>query len=96
MLEKSPEDVFLQFSLGMELVKTDALDQAIDAFTQCIALDEAYLPARVEMGKAQLATGNRDEAHATLQAALALSIEVGETHVEDHIRLLLNTLGSPE
>jgi tetratricopeptide (TPR) repeat protein len=92
MLEKSPEDVFLQFSLGMELVKTDALDQAIDAFTQCTKLDEAYLPARVEMGKAQRTRGYLDDARTTLQDALAIAIQTNEPHVEDFIRQLLDVL----
>ena len=57
MLEKEPDDPFLHYSLAMEYAAAARPDDAVAAFRRCRELDENYLPAYVEAGKALRAAG---------------------------------------
>jgi Flp pilus assembly protein TadD len=92
MLAKSPDDVFLHYSLAMELLAAGGADGAVDEFRRCIELDKSYLPAYVECGKALRAAGRLAEARQMLLAALDLAAAKGEKHVHDYISQQLQTL----
>lgn len=92
LLEKDPEDVFLHYSLGMELARTDRLDEALQQFGRCVELDPAYLPARVEKARALRAAGQLDEARLAFADALAAAQQEGDTHAADAIRQQLDSL----
>ena len=96
LLETNPQDVFLHYSLGMELCKAQQWDEAMAAFARCVALDAEYLPARIETGKALRAAGRLGEARTTFEAALALAEEKNETHARDFIQQQLDSLPACE
>jgi len=93
MLQDNPRDVFLLYSLGMEEVACGRFDRAAEAFGECMAADAAYLPARVERGKALRAAGKTDEAREAFEAAMALAAEQNDTHAVDAIRQHIEGLG---
>lgn len=86
LLEKEPQDVFLHYSLGKELVATGQIDEALQAFHECTRLDKTYLPAYVESGKSLRAAGRLEEARTVFEAALAVAEAHGEQHAADNIR----------
>ena len=86
MLATSPQDVFLHYSLGMEYLAAGEVRQAAEAFRRCVELDDAYVPARIELGKALRAAGELAAARAELQQALARAEQAGERHTCDYIR----------
>jgi len=86
MIEKSPGDVFLRYSLAMEYAAGGRYDQAVAEFRRCIELDGAYLAAYVEAGKCLRSAGRLDEAREIFTAALELASMQGETHTHDYIR----------
>ena len=92
MLAKSPRDVFLHYSLGMEHSSAGQFEQAVVAFRRCIEIDEAYLPAYVEAGKNLRSAGRIDEARQAFSAGLDLAERQGERHVADFIRQQLQDL----
>jgi len=93
MLHDNPRDVFLLYSLGMETAACSQFDRAAEAFGECIAVDPAYLPARVEQGKVLRAAGRIDEAREVFEAAMALAAEQNDTHAVDAVRQHIEGLG---
>jgi len=93
LLAKTPTDVFLHYSLGMELASRKDFPAAVAALRQCIALDGQYLPGYVEAGKCLRAAGDLAGARETLVVALKLAQAKGETHTADYIRQQLEGLG---
>jgi tetratricopeptide (TPR) repeat protein len=92
LLENNPEDVFLHYSLGMELARAERIDEAMERFDECIDLDPAYLPARIERARALRATGQLAEARQAFADALAAARQAGDTHAADAVRQQLDSL----
>ena len=92
LLAADPDDLFLNYSLAMELVAADQLDEALRAFARCVELDPNYLAAYVEAGKCARAAGRVDQARESFQRALELARAAGETHTADAVRQQLETL----
>lgn len=92
LLTKSPDDVFLQYSLAMELLAAERFDEAVAAFDRCLELDEQYLPAYVEAGKASRSAGRNDVASEYFTRAMALAETLGDAHAQDAIRQQLEGL----
>lgn len=92
MLEKEPANVFLHYSLAMELASLGRFDEAVEQFNKCIKLDEHYLAAYVECGKCLRAADRLDEAREIFTAAMDLAVAPGETHTRDFIRQQLEGL----
>ena len=92
LLAKDPDDVFLTYSLAMELVAAEQVDEALATFARCIELDGSYLAAFVEAGKCARAAGRLDEAKEHFQRAHEQAESAGETHTVDAVRQQLETL----
>jgi uncharacterized protein HemY len=92
LLTKTPDDVFLHYSLGMELASRKDFVQAAEALRKCLALDSQYLPAYVEAGKCLRSAGDLAGAKETFTAALKLAQSKGEPHTADYIRQQLEGL----
>ena len=92
MLEKSPDDVLLNYSLGMEYSSAGHYAQAVERFQKCIDLDGDYIAAYVEAGKALRSAGELQEAREMLAAGMELAARGGESHVRDYIQQQLDSL----
>ncbi len=93
MLEKTPDDTFLLYGLGMELTSTGHFDEAAEQFKKCIAIDTCHLAARVELGKTLRSAGKIEEARIAFDAAMRLAVKQGEKHAQDFIRQQIEGLG---
>jgi len=93
MLEKTPDDVFLHYSLGMEHTSAGRHGEAVEQFRRCIELDAKYLAAYVEAGKALRSAGRLPEARETFLRALEVAAAQGDRHTQDYIRQQLDALG---
>ena len=92
MLQKDPTDIFLHYSLGMEYVSSNRLEQAIEAFQQCVKQDAGYVPAYVELGKCLCAAGRLQTAREFFEKGLELARAKGLSHTADYILQQLQTL----
>ena len=92
MLESDSSDIFLHYSLGMELASAERHSEAVTAFGRCIELDESYLAAHVEAAKALRSCGDLDAARDAFAGAMELAALQGETHVRDYIQQQLDSL----
>ena len=95
MLAQDPGDVFLIYSLGMELAGEGDFAPAAATFQRCIELDATYLPAYVEAGKSLRSAGQRDAARAMFERAMTLAQAQQKTHVVSFVRQQLEGLGPP-
>ncbi len=92
MLERTPNDTFLHYSLGMEYISAERFDDAVDSFQKCVELDENYLAAYVECGKALRSAARLDEARQVFSQAMELAVTQGESHMRDFIQQQLDAL----
>ena len=96
LLENSPDDVFLHYSLGMELASAGRHGEAVGAFRRCIELDRKYLAAYVEAGKSLRSDGQIPAAREIFAEGMELAALQGESHMRDHIQQQLDGLGGAE
>ena len=92
LLDESPDDVFLRYSLAMEHAGAGRYDEAAAELRRCIELDEKYLPAYVEAGKCLRSARRLDEAREVFSAGMELAAMLGERHMRDHIQQQLDGL----
>lgn len=92
MLEKTPADTFLRYSLGMELASAGRLDEAAAEFGRCIETDPDYLPAYVEAAKVLRGAGKLASSRQIFERGLELAVRCGDRHTQDFIRQQLEAL----
>ena len=92
MIAAEPNDVFLHYSLGMELAAGGKPDKAVKEFENCIRLDDGYLAAYVEAGKVLRTAGRLEGARTMFSSAMELAVLKGESHVRDYIQQQLDGL----
>lgn len=94
MLKQEPEDVFLNFGLAMELVKEQALADAIRQFARVLTLDPDYTAAHYHKAATHIKLHQPVEARETLLAGIAAARRIGNAHAEREMQELLAGLGS--
>ncbi len=92
LLKKSPDDVFLHYSLGMEYEAQERFKEAIAEFERCIELKENYLAAYVEAGKCLRSAGELSKAREIFATGMELAAKMGENHMRDFIQQQLDSI----
>jgi Flp pilus assembly protein TadD len=92
MLAEGGDDVFLIYSLGMELSSAGRFGEAVEQFRRCLELDGQYLPAFAELGKALRSSGRLEEAREAFVAGMDLAAQQGEAHVRDYLQQQVDSL----
>jgi predicted Zn-dependent protease len=93
LLEKDPDDVFLNFALAMALAKEGSPSQALARFDRVLELDPTYTAAHLQKGTRLIAMGRRDEARLALQTGVTVAKTAGDAHAADEMQKLLDTMG---
>lgn len=88
-----PNDPFVQYGLGMELMSTEQWAAAIEAFDRVLSLDPKYEGAHLQKGKSEIKLGRRDAARQTLRAGLDAAHAAHDEHAADQLREVLAALG---
>ena len=86
-----PNDPFVHYGLGIELVNLEDWPAALAAFERVLALDTAYAGAHLSKAKVEFRLGRADAARETLSAGIAVAERRGDTHAADLLRELLST-----
>ena len=92
MLEKSPQDVFLNFGLAVELAKEGRTDEALAQFDRVLRLDPSYLTAHFQKGSTLIAVGRVPDARAALTAGITAAQTSGDLHAASKMQVLLDTI----
>lgn len=93
MLEKSPQDTFLNFGLAMELAKEGMTEEALARFDRVIQIDPSYLTAYFQKGSTLINAGRVPDARNALSAGIVAARSRGDSHAESEMQAMLDTLG---
>jgi tetratricopeptide (TPR) repeat protein len=95
MLADDPGDVFLRYSLAMELDKEGDHDASLARFAELAHDDPPYVPAFFMAGQ-QLARLDRfDEARTIVRNGIEAARRQGDTHAAGEMTEFLASLGQP-
>jgi predicted Zn-dependent protease len=92
MLAKEPDDLFLNFSLAMELAKADQPEECLAQFGRVLELNPDYVAAYLHKGKALMKMRRMAEAKAALQQGIAAAGRCGDHHAESQMEQLLEAM----
>ena len=92
MLRDEPDDVFLNFSLAMELVSAGRKEEALAAFDRVLELDGTYHVAHLRKGLLLIDLGHHEEAREVLAAGARVAGDAGDSHARDEMAGVLATL----
>ena len=93
MLEKEPDDIFLNFSLAMELSKEGLTDQALAQFDRVMSLEPSYTAAYFQKANALIGATRVPEARECLRNGIMAAQKAGGSHTASEMRGVLDGLG---
>lgn len=93
MLAQSPGDVFLRYSLALELDKEGAHDRSLEQLHGLAREQPAYVPAFFMAGQQLARLGRWNEARAILRDGIAEARRQGDAHAAGEMSEFLTGLG---
>jgi len=93
LLAADPEDSFLNFAMGMELLKAGRIEEAQARFRGVVARDPGYVAAHAQLAKALIAAGRTDQARSALAAGIEAARRTGDAHAAQEMEQDLRLLG---
>jgi tetratricopeptide (TPR) repeat protein len=94
MLADEPGDVFLRYSLAMELDKAGEHEASLARFAELARDDPPYVPAFFMAGQQLARLGRMDEARTVLRDGIEAARTQGDAHAAGEMGELLASLGS--
>jgi tetratricopeptide (TPR) repeat protein len=93
MLADDPADVFLRYSLAMELDKEGNHDASLAKFAELTENDPPYVPAFFMSGQQFVRLGRVDEARPVLRRGIEAASKQGDGHAAGEMTEFLASLG---
>jgi Flp pilus assembly protein TadD len=93
MLEKSPDDTFLLYGIGMEYKKAGDTERAIEYFNRVTRLDTGYCYAYHQRGLVCEMAGDIDGARLAYREGVEAAVRKGDAHAQGEIQAALDMLG---
>lgn len=91
-LERSPQDSFTLYSIGLEYLKSEAYDQALVYFERVFDFDPDYLGTYYQLGKCLRLSGDDDRAMEIYRKGMEKAREQGKQHTYSELQnALMNT-----
>ncbi|HWP48314.1 MAG TPA: tetratricopeptide repeat protein [Candidatus Limnocylindrales bacterium] len=95
LLKTDPNDDFLYYGLGLEYLKAERYQEAVEAFKTVIKLKPDYSAAYRELGKALTKVGQLEEAKKVYQEGMMVAEKKGDLQTKKEMRVFLNRLLKP-
>lgn len=92
LIRIAPNDPMGHYGLGIEFIKLERWDDAVQAFDGAIAVDGKYSAAFYHKARAQISAGRDAEARETLKAGVAVATAAGDWHTQGEMNALLDTI----
>lgn len=92
MLQSEPNDVFLNYALGMAMLAEGDDESGIDQLQHVIDLDAKYVAAYFQKGQALARAERTDEARDVLHRGIAVARQTRDGHAEAEMTGFLDTL----
>lgn len=89
----NPNDSFSRYGLAMEHRNAGDLEAAVREFRSLIAADPDYTAAYYHAGQALERLGKMEEARATYQAGIEVTMRKGDLHTRSEIQAALDLMG---
>lgn len=86
MLQKSPDDLFLNHALALEYVKVGDEAEAKKRFQKNLENDPSYIATYYHLGKLLERLGNENDAVSMYEKGMAECKEAGDTHTYSELR----------
>jgi hypothetical protein len=93
MLAEEPGDVFLRYSLAMELDKEGEHDRSLQLLHELATGNPPYVPAFFMAGQQLTRLDRIDEARDVLTRGIAAAQAAGDAHAAGEMAAFLDTLG---
>lgn len=93
MLTEQPGDIFLRYSLAMELAKEKAHDESLAKLTELIEETPPYVPAFFMAGKQLAELGRIEKAREVLRVGIEAARQQGDAHAAGEMGEFLASLG---
>lgn len=96
LLEKTPQDVFLNYALAMEYISLEQYKEAAAALQKVKMIDSNYLALYYHLGKAQIQLGETESAAITLKQGIALASKQKDFKTKAELWFALTALTGEE
>ena len=96
MLADDPHDLFLRYSLAMELAKEGNLDESVSRLRELTQEDPPYVPAFFMAGQQLAQQSQVEEARTILRDGIEQARQQGDLHAAGEMSEFLVTLGTAE
>lgn len=96
MLEKNPDDTFLNYAAALEYKKENDIKRAISIFQKIVEQDPEYLATYYQLGKLLEETGKVAEAIALYQRGHKLALEKNDVKATGELYEALLILGEDD
>jgi len=94
MLAASPDDVFLNFALGVELAKEGKIDDALLRFDRVAEIDPRYTTAYFQKATTLAAAGRMSDAREAFRVGINAARRHGDLHAAEEMEAALSGLPS--
>jgi tetratricopeptide (TPR) repeat protein len=94
MLADDPRDIFLRYSLAMELDKEGEHDDSLAKLTELIEESPPYIPAFFMAGQQLTRLGRIEKARDVLRVGIETAREQGDSHAAGEMSEFLASLGA--
>jgi tetratricopeptide (TPR) repeat protein len=94
MLEGEPDDVFLRYSLAMELDKEGNHDRSLDLLTELIECSPPYVPAYFMAGQQLARIDQIEKARDVLRVGIEVARQQQDAHAAGEMSEFLASLGA--
>jgi thioredoxin-like negative regulator of GroEL len=93
MLAEDPRDIFLRYSLAMELDKEGRHDDSLAKFGELMSADPPYVPAFFRAAQQLTRLDRADEARSLLRNGIAAATTQGDANAAAEMSEFLASLG---
>ena len=94
MLAEDPQDVFLRYSLGMEMAKDGDLEGSVDQMATLLTESPPYVPAFFTSARHLAELGRTEAARDLLRSGIEQARAQGDAHAAAEMAELLTALGA--
>lgn len=92
MLLQSPEDCFVYHALGLEYVKLNDLENALDYFNQVLFIDESYVGTYYHLAKTLEKLNETEQAIEIYEKGIEIAKLLKDNHARNELQMALDDL----
>ena len=96
MLKSKPDDVFLNYAIGLEFAAIGQHAHALGSFKKTLAIDDQYLAAYYHGAKSAQEIGDQDSSKSLIESGLAVAMAKKDMKTHQELLFLQEDFGFDE